>query len=136
MDDVLRTLRISASGMRTQGTRLRVIAENVANADSLPTAPGEQPYRRKTVTFKSALDRATGAEVVEVDRIGTDASAFPRRYQPGHPAADAGGYVLTPNVSTLIEMSDMREAERSYEANLNVIKSSKAMLNETIDILR
>jgi len=136
MDDVLRTLRISASGMRTQGTRLRVIAENVANADSLPTAPGEQPYRRKTVTFKSALDRATGVELVEVDRIGTDASAFQRRYQPGHPAADAGGYVLTPNVSTLIEMSDMREAERSYEANLNVIKSSKAMLNETIDILR
>jgi len=122
--------------MRTQGTRLRVIAENVANADSLPTAPGEQPYRRKTVTFKSALDRATGVELVEVDRIGTDASAFQRRYQPGHPAADAGGYVLTPNVSTLIEMSDMREAERSYEANLNVIKSSKAMLNETIDILR
>lgn len=136
MDDVLRTLRISAAGMRSQGTRLRVIAENVANADSLPTAPGDQPYRRKTVTFKSALDRTTGVELVEVDRIGTDASAFPRRYQPGHPAADAGGYVLTPNVSTLIEMSDMREAERSYEANLNVIKSSKTMLNETIDILR
>ncbi len=136
MDDVLRTLRISAAGMRTQGTRLRVIAENVANADSLPTAPGEAPYRRKTVTFKNELDRATGVELVEVDRIGTDASAFPRRYQPGHPAADAAGYVLTPNVSTLIEMSDMREAERSYEANLNVIKSSKTMLNEIIDVLR
>ncbi|MBL8659160.1 MAG: flagellar basal body rod protein FlgC [Rhodospirillales bacterium] len=136
MDDVLRTLRISAAGMRTQGTRLRVIAENVANADSLPTAPGEAPYRRKTVTFKNELDRATGVELVEVDRIGTDASAFPRRYQPGHPAADAGGYVLTPNVSTLIEMSDMREAERSYEANLNVIRSSKTMLNEIIDVLR
>ncbi len=136
MDDVLRTLRISAAGMRTQGTRLRVIAENVANANSLPTAPGEAPYRRKTVTFKNELDRATGVELVEVDRIGTDASAFPRRYQPGHPAADAGGYVLTPNVSALIEMSDMREAERSYEANLNVIKSSKTMLNEIIDVLR
>lgn len=136
MDDVLRTLRISAAGMRTQGTRLRVIAENVANADSLPTAPGAAPYRRKTVTFKNELDRATGVELVAVDHIGTDASAFPRRYQPGHPAADAGGYVLTPNVSTLIEMSDMREAERSYEANLNVIKSSKTMLNEIIDVLR
>lgn len=136
MDDVLRTLRISAAGMKTQGTRLRVIAENVANADSLPTAPGDQPYRRKTVTFKNELDRAAGVELVEVDRIGTDPSAFPRRYQPGHPAANAGGYVLTPNVSTLIEMSDMREAERSYEANLNVIKSSKTMLNETIDVLR
>lgn len=136
MDDVLRTLRISAAGMQTQGTRLRVVAENIANADSLPTKPGDLPYRRKTVTFKNVLDRTTGAELVEVDRIGVDRSDLPRRYEPGHPAADAGGYVLTPNVNSLIEMSDMREAERSYEANLNVIKASKAMLNETIDVLR
>lgn len=136
MDDVLRTLRISAAGMRTQGTRLRVVAENIANADSLPTKPGEQPYRRKTVTFKNVLDRATGTDLVQVDRIGVDNSQLPRRYEPSHPAADAGGYVLAPNVSSLIELSDMREAERSYEANLNVIKASKAMLNETIDVLR
>ncbi|HRK96409.1 MAG TPA: flagellar basal body rod protein FlgC [Rhodospirillales bacterium] len=136
MDDILRTMRISAAGMRTQGTRLRVISENVANADSLPTAPGDLPYRRKTVTFRNELDRATGTELVTVDRIGVDASRFSSRYEPGHPAADAAGYVLTPNVNTLIEMTDMREAQRSYEANLNVIKSSKAMLNETIDVLR
>lgn len=136
MDDVLRTMRISAAGMRTQGTRLRVISENVANADSLPTAPGDLPYRRKTVTFRNELDRATGTELVTVDRIGVDTSRFSSRYEPGHPAADAAGYVLTPNVNTLIEMTDMREAQRSYEANLNVIKSSKAMLNETIDVLR
>lgn len=136
MDDILRTMRISAAGMRTQGTRLRVISENVANADSLPTAPGDLPYRRKTVTFRNEFDRATGTELVTVDRIGVDASNFSSRYEPGHPAADAAGYVLTPNVNTLIEMTDMREAQRSYEANLNVIKSSKAMLNETIDVLR
>ncbi|HSO41881.1 MAG TPA: flagellar basal body rod protein FlgC [Rhodospirillales bacterium] len=136
MDDVLRTMRVSAAGMRTQGTRLRVISENVANADSLPTGPGDLPYRRKTVSFKNALDRASGTELVAVEKVGVDASLFPSRYEPGHPAADAAGYVLTPNVNTLIEMTDMREAERSYEANLNVIKASKAMLNETIDVLR
>ncbi len=136
MDDVLRTLRISAAGMQTQGTRLRVVAENIANANSLPTKPGDLPYRRKTVTFKNVLDRATGTDLVEVDRIGVDRSDLPRRYEPSHPAADASGYVLAPNVNSLIEMSDMREAERSYEANLNVIKASKAMLNETIDVLR
>ncbi len=122
--------------MQTQGTRLRVVAENIANADSLPTKPGDLPYRRKTVTFKNVLDRATGTDLVEVDRIGVDRSDLPRRYEPSHPAADASGYVLAPNVNSLIEMSDMREAERSYEANLNVIKASKAMLNETIDVLR
>ena len=136
MDDVLRTMRISAAGMRTQGTRLRVISENVANADSLPTGPGDLPYRRKTISFRNALDRATGTDLVRVERIGVDGSAFPSRYEPGHPAADAAGYVRTPNVNTLIEMTDMREAQRSYEANLNVIKASKAMLNETIDVLR
>ncbi len=136
MDDVLRTMRISAAGMRTQGTRLRVISENVANANSLPTAPGDLPYRRKTVTFRNELDRATGTALVTVEKIGVDASSFSSRYEPGHPAADAAGYVLTPNVNTLIEMTDMREAQRSYEANLNVIKASKAMLNETIDVLR
>ncbi|MGZ9034539.1 MAG: flagellar basal body rod protein FlgC, partial [Rhodospirillales bacterium] len=131
MDDVLRTMRVSAAGMRTQGTRLRVISENVANVDSLPTGPGDLPYRRKTVSFKNALDRASGTELVAVEKVGVDASLFPSRYEPGHPAADAAGYVLTPNVNTLIEMTDMREAQRSYEANLNVIKASKAMLNET-----
>lgn len=136
MDDLLRTLRISASGMKAQGTRLRVISENVANANSLPTQPGGLPYRRKVVTFQNQLDQATGVNMVRVDRIKTDLSDFQQRYDPSHPAADANGYVLAPNVSTLIEMSDMREAQRSYEANLNVIKASKSMLQQTIGLMR
>jgi len=136
MDDLLRTLRISASGMKAQGTRLRVISENVANADSLPTQPGGLPYRRKVVTFRNQLDQAIGVNTVRVDRIKTDLSEFQQRYDPSHPAADANGYVLAPNISTLVEMTDMREAQRSYEANLNVIKASKAMLQETIGLMR
>ncbi|HEY9163595.1 MAG TPA: flagellar basal body rod protein FlgC [Magnetovibrio sp.] len=136
MDDLLRTLRISASGMKAQGTRLRVISENVANVDSLPTQPGGLPYRRKVVTFRNELDQATGVNAVRVDRIKTDLSDFQQRFDPAHPAADANGYVLTPNVSTLVEMTDMREAQRSYEANLNVIKSSKSMLQDTISLMR
>ena len=136
MDDITTTLRISAAGMRTQGTRLRVIAENVANADSLPTQPGDLPYRRRVVTFSNVLDRATGVDLVRVDDVGDDPTPFPRRYDPGHPAADDGGYVLESNVNALIEMTDMREAERSYEANLDVIRATKGMLQDTIDVLR
>ena len=122
--------------MKAQGTRLRVISENIANADSLPTGPGKLPYRRKEVTFKNAFDRAAGTDLVKINKIKPDLSDFGRRYDPGHPAADANGYVLTPNVNSLIEVMDMREAERSYEANLNVIRSTKTMMQKTIDILR
>ncbi len=136
MDDLLKTLRISAAGMKAQGTRLRVVSENVANADSLPTTPGEDPYRRKVVTFRNELDRAIGVDTVRVDRIKGDMGNFKKRFDPSHPAAGPDGYVLAPNVNTLVEMSDMREAQRSYEANLNVIKSSKSMLQRTIGLLR
>ncbi len=136
MDDLLKTMRISAAGMKVQGTRLRVISENIANADSLPRSADDQPYRRKVVTFKTELDRATGVESVRVDKIRPDTSEFQKRYDPSHPAADAKGYVLAPNVKPLIEMMDMREAQRSYEANLNVIKAAKSMLSQTIDVLR
>ena len=136
MEDLMKTMRLSAAGMKAQGTRLRVISENVANADSLPTEPGKQPYRRRVVTFKNELDRATGLQTVRVKNIHADRSEFPRRYDPGHPAADANGYVQTPNVNALIEMTDMREAQRSYEANLNTLKASRTMLQGTIDILR
>lgn len=136
MDDLLRTLRISTAGMKAQGTRLRVISENVANADSLPTSPGGLPYRRKVVTFRNELDRNIGVEKVTVDRIRTDKSDFQRKYDPSHPAADAQGYVLAPNVNSLMEMMDMREAQRSYESNLSVIKASKTMLNDTISLMR
>ncbi len=136
MDDLLKTMRISSSGMRAQGTRLRVISENIANAGSLPQSPGELPYRRKVITFKNTLDRAIGLDTVRTDKIIEDKSEFVKTFNPNHPAADQDGYVQTPNVNTMIEMMDMREAQRSYEANLNVIKSSKAMLSSTIDVLR
>ena len=136
MDDLLKTLRISSAAMKAQGTRLRVISENIANADSLPQEPGQEPYRRKVVTFKNELDRSIGLRTVAIDKIKPDKSDFEKRFDPNHPAADPDGYVLTPNVNTLIEMMDMKEAQRSYEANLNVIKSSKAMLQGTIDILK
>jgi len=136
MDDLLKTMRISASGLKVQGERLRVISENIANASSLPQEPGQLPYRRKITTFKNVLDRTIGLETVRIDRITTDKSDFQKSFDPNHPAADADGYVLKPNVNPLIEMMDMREAQRSYEANMSVIRASKAMLSGTIDLLR
>ncbi len=134
--ELIKSMLISASGMRAQGQRLRVLSENLANANTLPLSPNEDPYRRKIITFRSELDKATGAEMVKVRRIGVDRSDFGMKYDPDHPGADANGYVRTPNVNSLIEMMDMKEAQRSYEANLNVIEASKAMLMRTIDILR
>ena len=134
--DLMKSMSISASGMKAQGTRIRVISENLANADSTSQVAGGQPYRRKLVTFDNALDRALGAETVYVKGVVPDRSDFSRRYEPGHPAADGEGYVLVSNVNSLIELTDMREAQRSYEANLKVIQSSRAMLQQTIDILR
>ena len=136
MDDIIRTMRISGSGMRAQGQRLRVIAQNIANANSLPQEPNENPYRRKILTFRNEFDRAVGLDMVKVNRVRADMSEFNRRYEPSHPAADAEGYVLTPNVNTIIEMTDMREAQRSYEANMNVIKTSKSMLSSALELLR
>jgi len=134
--DLDRALRISAAGMNVQSTRLRVVAENLANRDSTGNAPGADPYRRKTVTFSNAVDRATGEESVRVSRVGTDAAEFPTRYEPSHPAADAQGYVRTPNVNSFVEMMDMREANRSYSANLSVLETTRGMLNRTIEALR
>lgn len=127
---------ISASGMRAQGERLRVIAENIANAESVGEVPGKDPYRRKVIAFKNYLDRDMQADMVKVAKVDTDPSEFRKRYEPGHPAADEAGYVNYPNVNSLIEMTDMREAQRSYEANLKVIETSRAMLSRAIDILR
>jgi flagellar basal-body rod protein FlgC len=135
MDDLMKTIRISSAGMRAQGSRLRVISENIANASSLAQSPGELPYRRKVITFKNSLDRAIGLDTVKVAKVIEDKSEFTKNFNPNHPAADTDGYVQTPNVNTMLEMMDMREAQRSYEANLTVIKSSKAMLSSTINIL-
>jgi len=136
MDDLLKTMRISSAAMKAQGTRLRVISENVANASSLPQSPGGKPYQRKIVIFKNVLDRKIGIDTVRVDKITADKSKFSKRFDPNHVAADANGYVLAPNINTLIEMADMREAQRSYDANLNAIKTSKQMLKSTIELLR
>jgi flagellar basal-body rod protein FlgC len=128
--------RIAASGLEAQSSRMRVVSENLANAQSTGTTPGADPYRRKTITFGNELDRISGATLVSVANIGTDRSDFRVEHDPGHPAADAAGYVKLPNVNMLIEMADMREANRSYEANLQVIKQAREMVSMTIDLLR
>lgn len=130
------SLKISAAGMKAQSDRLRVVAENVANANSTARGPDGDPYRRKLVVFQNVLDKELGAEMVKVTKRTFDTSPFKPRYQPTHPAADKNGYVLYPNVSTIVEMMDMREARRGYEANLNVIEVSKAMLTRTLELLR
>ncbi|KTF70611.1 flagellar basal body rod protein FlgC [Sphingomonas sp. HT-1] len=134
--DLDASLGISASGLRAQSLRMRVIAENLANQDSVAETPGGDPYRRRVVSFQAEVDRATGATGVKVKSIQGDQSNFTRVYQPGHPAADAQGYVLRPNVNGLIESADMKAAQRSYEANLNAIEAAKSLTMRTIDLLK
>jgi flagellar basal-body rod protein FlgC len=134
--DFLKSIAIAASGLRVQAGRMRVISENVANADSTAPRAGANPYRRKIPTFRSEMDRALGAQVVALGPVRTDPSDFRTKYEPGHPAADANGYVRYPNVNSVVEMTDMRDAQRSYEANLNVIGATRRMIQRTIDILR
>ena len=134
--DFLKTMAIAASGLRAQAGRMRIISENIANADSTPSAPGANPYRRKVSTFRSDFDRALDARLVEIGRVRNDASEFQLKYEPGHPAADRNGNVKYPNVNPLVEMADMREAQRSYEANVNVISATRRMIQRTIDILK
>ena len=133
--DLSDALVIAASGMRAQGSRLRVISENLANANSTSQTPGGEPYRRKVLTFGNMLDRTLDAQVVKVKSIGPDRSDFELKYDPSHPAANADGYVMLPNVNPIIEMADMREAQRSYDANLSVIETSVGMLKQTIAVL-
>lgn len=134
--DLTQSLKISAAGMKVQGVRLKVIAENLANADSISPKAGEDPYRRKVVTFQNVLDRKVGADLVKVKEIGVDKSDFRKRYDASHPAADADGYVSLPNVNPLVELMDMREAQRSYEANVNVIGATRRMIQRTLEILK
>lgn len=134
--DLEKALRISASGMQAQTTRLRVIAENLANQDTTGGKPGAEPYRRKTVTFDEQVDRATGTAQVRVAKVGVDHSAFPQRYDPSHPAADVKGYVSTPNVNSFVEVMDMREAQRSYSANLQVMQVTRGLLTRAIEMLK
>jgi flagellar basal-body rod protein FlgC len=134
--DFLRSIAIAASGLRAQAGRMRIIAENLANADSTATRPGADPYRRRIVTFRSEVDKALESQVIGLGRVRTDPTDFRVKYEPGHPSADANGNVKYPNVNSLIEMTDMREAQRSYEANLNVIGASRRMIQRTLEILK
>ena len=134
--DFLKSIAIAASGLRAQAGRMRVISENIANADSTAQRPGSEPFRRKIATFRGEVDRALGARMVSLGPLRNDPSAFRVKHEPGHPSADTAGNVHYPNVNPLIEMADMREAQRSYEANINVIGATRRMIQRTLDILK
>ena len=134
--DLVKAMELAAKGMKAQGVRMRVISENMANAETTPTSPEQDPYRRQVVTFKNELDRSDNIRHVEVDKVSSDQSDFKVKYDPHHPAADEQGYIRTPNVNTLIEMMDMRESQRSYEANLGVIEMARSMLMRMVDLIR
>jgi flagellar basal-body rod protein FlgC len=136
MDQLTAALKISGSGMQAQSTRMRVVSENLANAQSTGRTPGANPYRRKTVTFAEEMDRAMGTPMVVVKDIGADRSPFEVQHDPGNPAADANGDVKMPNVNVLIELSDLRQANRSYSANVEAITQARSMLTMNIDLLR
>jgi flagellar basal-body rod protein FlgC len=136
MPNLMNSLHIASAGMEVQSTRLKVTAQNIANADSIAETPGGDPYRRKIVTFRNVFDREMGIDKVQVKKVGLDDSDFKLKYEPGHPSADADGYVAYPNIEPMVEMMDVREAQRSYEANLHVIEMSKRMLQQTVDLLR
>lgn len=136
MADFDASMKIAASGLKAQQGRMRIIAENVANADSTARSPDEDPYRRRIPTFKSSFDKEVGAAVVKQARTEIDRSDFRTQYEPGHPAADANGYVKYPNVDSLIETMDLKEAQRSYEANLNIVTGTRRMVLKTLDILK
>lgn len=136
MDALTATLKIASSGLSAQSSRLRVVSQNLANTQSTGNTAGADPYKRKLINFASHLDRAAGVDVVKVDRVTQDDAPFRLVHEPGHPAADANGYVKYPNVNVLVEMADMREANRTYEANLQVMKQASSMISTTLDLLR
>ncbi|MDA0786724.1 MAG: flagellar basal body rod protein FlgC [Proteobacteria bacterium] len=136
MSDLNKAMHIAASGMLAQNVRVRVISQNIANVDSLATGPNQLPYQRQTVSFRNVFDRELGTSKVAVQDIGVDNSSFSRRFEPGHPAADETGYVLLPNVKTMIEMVDLRAAQRSYQANLRVVDVARTMVSRTLELLK
>jgi flagellar basal-body rod protein FlgC len=134
--NLIKSIVIAASGLTAQSARMRVIAENLANVNSTASTPNGRPYTRQVATFKDVLDRETGVSLVKMDKTVKDKTEYGKRYEPGHPAADAEGYVKTPNVNSLIEMMDMQDAQRTYEAGLNVIGAARQMMARTLDLLR
>jgi flagellar basal-body rod protein FlgC len=135
IDPLQASLKIAGSGLEVQSARLRVVSENLANAESTGATPGSDPYVRKTITFASEMDRAAGVDLVQVKKIGLDSTPFHIEHNPGHPAADQNGNVKLPNVNIITEMSDMREANRSYEANLQIVKQARDLITMTIGLL-
>ncbi len=136
MDPLTTSLRVAASGLTAQSERLRIVSENIANAQSTGKTPQDDPYTRKTISFGSMVDRNSGVAFVSVAARAVDPDSYPVEYQPGNQAADENGYVKMPNVNMLVEMADMREANRSYEANLQTIKQARELISMTIDLLR
>ena len=136
MDPLITSMKVAASGLGAQSERLRIVSENMANAQSTGNVPGSDPFQRKTISFAAELDRASGGSFVNISSIANDRTAFPLEYLPGHEAANDAGYVKMPNVNMLIEMADMREANRGYDANLQVIKQARELISMTIDLMR
>jgi flagellar basal-body rod protein FlgC len=135
-DELTNVFSISASALRAQDQRMKVIAENIANATTTPSGPGQKPYQRQVITFKNEFDKALGAYTVKTGNVHVDPSDFIKKFDPSHPAADPQGYVLTPNVNPMTEMMDMGDANRAYQANLNVIDATRGMLLHTINLLQ
>jgi flagellar basal-body rod protein FlgC len=136
IDPIEASIEVATSGLEAHSTRLRVISENLANAESTAATPGANPYSRKVVTFEDEIDRTTGVDLVKVRSVGYDRSPFRVEYDPGNPAADSRGFVKLPNVNLISEMADMREANRSYTANLQVVKQGRELYAMTIDLLK
>ena len=136
MDPLSAAMKIAGSGLEAQSTRLRIVSENIANARSTGDTPGADPYRRKTITFGQQMDRVSGLETVNVKKVGEDEGDFSTEFDPSNPAADQKGVVKLPNVNILVEMADMREANRSYDANLQTIKQTRDLISSTIDLLK
>lgn len=135
-DPLIAATHVSTSGLKAQAQRLRIISENIANANSTSTKKGVEPYRRKIIAFQDAFDSYSGDRSVKISGISLDKSPFVLKYEPGNPAADLRGYVKYPNVNPAIEMADMREANRSYEANLQVMKQSRELISQTLNLLK
>jgi flagellar basal-body rod protein FlgC len=136
MDPLSLASNTAFSGLFAQSLRMKVVAQNIANAESTGTTPGADAYRRRTITFANAMSDVVGGGSTVKATVDFDKSDFSKELNPTHKAADAAGYVKMPNVNMIVEMTDMRQALRSYEANLQVIKQSKDMANGLVELLK
>jgi flagellar basal-body rod protein FlgC len=136
IDPLEAAIDVATSGLEAHSTRMRVISENLANAESTAATPGANPYTRKTVSFEDEMDQTTGVDLVKVRSVGYDRSPYRIEYDPGNPAADKSGFVKLPNVNLITEVADMREANRSYSANIQVVKQARELFSMTVDLMR